>query len=144
MVTKIIREQESIPAAESILAVSDLTVIYNGEPALEDVNFEVNAGESVAIIGPNGAGKSTLIKAIMGLLQPRSGQIAIKGGSVQQIGYVPQNEAVNWEFPVTVHDVVMMGCTRQIGWFRWPGYDHRQIVASALKRVGMSEFAGRQ
>ncbi len=129
---------------EPILTVRNLTVIYNDEPALDAVNFEINAGERVAIIGPNGAGKSTLIKAVMGLLQPRSGQIVIKGGREQRIGYVPQYEAVNWDFPVTVRDVVMMGRARQIGWFRWPGREHWTAVEAALERVGMAEFSKKQ
>lgn len=127
-----------------ILSVRDLTVSYNGESALDAVNFEINAGERVAIIGPNGAGKSTLIKTVMGLLQPRSGQIVIKGGTIERIGYVPQYEAVNWDFPVTVRDVVMMGRARQIGWFSWPGREHWTIVEAALERVGMAEYARQQ
>jgi manganese/zinc/iron transport system ATP- binding protein len=125
------------------LAVRDLTVIYNGEPALDAVSFAVAAGKSVAIIGPNGAGKSTLIKAIMGLLQARDGDITISGAR-DRLGYVPQYEQVNWDFPVTVWDVVMMGCARQIGWLRWPGAAQRRLVTESLERVGMAEFAGRQ
>jgi len=130
--------------SESILTVRDLTVIYNGEPALDSINFEISTGERVAIIGPNGAGKSTLIKVVMGLVQPRSGEIRIKNGSAQRIGYVPQYESVNWDFPVTVRDVVMMGRARQVGWFRWPGRDHWNAVDEALERVGMAEFVARQ
>lgn len=134
-----------VPAAVPLaLRVRDLTVIYNQEPALEDVSFEVAAGEKIAVIGPNGAGKSTLIKTIMGLLQPRSGSVDILNPNPLCLGYVPQHEDVNWDFPVTVRDVVMMGAVRQIGWLRWPGRDHWQQADAALERVGMADFAGRQ
>lgn len=130
--------------APVILAVRDLTVIYQDEPAIEHISLDVHAGERIAVIGPNGAGKSTLIKAIMGLVQPRSGSIELAQGGRERLGYVPQYEAVNWDFPVTVQDVVMMGCVRQIGWLRWPGKHHWEIVHAALERVGLVDFAKRQ
>lgn len=126
-----------------IIDVRELTVAYRSEPALEEVTFHVHAGERIAIIGQNGAGKSTLLKAIMGLLTPRAGMIDI-AGDVRRLGYVAQHEDVNWDFPVTVHDVVMMGCARQIGWLRWPRAEHRARVALALERVGMAHLANRQ
>lgn len=126
----------------AMISVQNLSVVYDGQLALENVSFSVNAGERVAVIGPNGAGKSTLIKAIMGLLQPRSGTITVH--DPQRMGYVPQHETVNWDFPVAVRDVVMMGRTRRIGWLRWPGQSHWQVVDAALARTGMSDFAGRQ
>ncbi|MBZ0293312.1 MAG: metal ABC transporter ATP-binding protein [Anaerolineae bacterium] len=126
------------------LSVHDLTVIYNGEPALDGVSFDVQAGERVAVIGPNGAGKSTLIKTIMGLLQPRSGSVQLHTGNPLGLGYVPQYEDVNWDFPVTVRDVVMMGQTRRIGWLRWPSREAWARVEQALDRVGMTDLAGRQ
>ncbi len=136
-------ELERIPTAQPILSVRDLTVVYNNtEPALEAVNFDVYPGERVAIIGPNGAGKSTLIKAIMGLLQPRVG--SIYAHDQQRIGYVPQYEGVNWDFPVTVRDVVMMGRARHIGWLRWPRGEHWQQVERALERVGLADVGSRQ
>ena len=130
------------PAAEPILSVRDLTVMYKGEPAIADVNFDVYPGERVAVIGPNGAGKSTLIKAMMGLLQPRTGTIYAR--DPQRIGYVPQYEGVNWDFPVTVRDVVMMGRARHIGWLRWPGGAHWHMVDRALERVGLADLGSRQ
>lgn len=126
------------------LRVRGLTVIYEGEPALEGVSFEVHKGERIAVIGPNGAGKSTLIKTIMGLLQPRSGAVSIYSDHPHGLGYVPQYEDVNWDFPVTVRDVVMMGQTRRIGWLRWPGREAWVRVTQALERVGMAHLAGRQ
>jgi ABC-type Mn2+/Zn2+ transport system ATPase subunit len=129
------------PASETVLDVRHLTVAYNHEPAIEDVSFSVAARERVAIIGPNGAGKSTLIKAIMGLLQPRAGQIIV---NPHRLGYVAQHEGVNWDFPVTVADVVMMGRTRHIGRRLWPGRDQWQAVDAALERVGLLDLRNRQ
>lgn len=129
-------------AAPAPLIVEHLTVTYDNQPAIEDVSFSVQAGERIAVIGPNGAGKSTLIKAVMGLLQPRSGVIHVP--DIRRLGYVPQHEAVDWDFPVTVRDVVMMGRVRQIGWLRWPGRGHWQKVEQALARVGLGNLAGRQ
>jgi ABC-type Mn2+/Zn2+ transport system ATPase subunit len=106
------------------------------------VNFDIYPGERIAVIGPNGAGKSTLIKAVMGLLQSRSG--VIRAHDARRMGYVPQYEGVNWDFPVTVQDVVMMGRARHIGWFRWPRAAQWQIVHRALERVGLADFANRQ
>jgi ABC-type Mn2+/Zn2+ transport system ATPase subunit len=134
----------SASRTEPLLLVRDLTVTYQGEPAIRDVGFDVQPGERVAIIGPNGAGKSTLIQALLGLLQPQSGEVRLQGIDFKQIGYVPQNEGVDWSFPVTVADVVMLGRTRHIGWFRWPARAQWQAVDAALDRVGMLAFRDRQ
>lgn len=127
---------------QSVLTVRDLHLSYDEQTALHDVSFSVPAGDMLAIIGPNGAGKSSLLKSIMGMVQPR------KGGVIEvecrRLGYVPQHQAVDWQFPVTVNDVVMMGLARQIGWFRFPGQAHHQRVQTALERVGMQNFAKRQ
>lgn len=127
-----------------ILSVEGLTVVYRDEPAIHRVQFDVQAGESIAVIGPNGAGKSTLFQALLGLLQPRAGTVQLYGITSQQIGYVPQNEGVNWDFPVTVRDVVMMGRTREVGWLRWPSRAQWQAVDAALERVGMAGLRDRQ
>ncbi|MBI5668791.1 MAG: metal ABC transporter ATP-binding protein [Chloroflexi bacterium] len=130
-------------AGEAILQTRGLTVGYHGQPrAIENVSFSVHAGERVAIIGPNGAGKSTLVKAIMGLTPPQRGQIILPENL--RLGYVPQHESVDWNFPVTVRDVVMMGRVQQIGLFRWPTRAHWRIVDSALARVDMTGLANRQ
>jgi ABC-type Mn2+/Zn2+ transport system ATPase subunit len=126
------------PAA---LAVRDLTVIYDRQPALENVTFDVQTGERVAVIGPNGAGKSTLLKTILGLLQAQGGSVAVH---VAHTGYIPQYDGVDWKFPVTVRDTVMMGRTRRIGWLRQPGRADWAAVEAALVRVGMADFARRQ
>jgi ABC-type Mn2+/Zn2+ transport system ATPase subunit len=116
----------------------DLTIRYDAgrPPALENVTLHIESGDHIALIGPNGAGKSTLIKAIMALLRPSSGTLDVWVDPLK-IGYVPQHEDVKWDFPVTVRDVVMMGCTRRIGWLRLPNRSHWQVVDSALDRVGL-------
>jgi len=124
-----------------ILKVDNLTVSYNGSPALDGVSFSVEAGERVAIVGPNGSGKSTLFKAMVGLLRPAAGSVQSNGA---KIGYVPQRSEVDWRFPVTVHDVVMMGRIAQIGWLRWQRSGDREVVRRCLEQVGMTAFAGRQ
>src|SRR5512145_1840553 len=117
-----------------ILETHGLTVAYRrDEAALEAVSFAVPAGEMLAVIGPNGAGKSTLMKVIMGLLQAQAGTVTVPEGV--RFGYVPQHESVDWNFPVTVRDVVMMGRARQIGLFRWPGREDWRAVDAALERV---------
>lgn len=132
-----------VRTAAPVIRVRDLKVAYNGAPAVEDVSFDVYAGERVAIIGPNGAGKSTVIKAVLGLLQPRAGAVDVPGGR-QRLGYVAQHEAVSWDFPVTVRDVVMMGRARHIGWLRPPRRADWQAVDAALVRVGLADLRGRQ
>ena len=124
-----------------ILQVNGLTVKYNGAPALEDVSFSIEAGERMAIVGPNGSGKSTLFKALAGLVRPVAGSVQTNGA---KIGYVPQRSEVDWRFPVTVHDVVMMGRIAQIGWLRWQRSGDREVVRRCLEQVGMTAFAGRQ
>ena len=125
----------------AVIDVRGVTVRYNGDAAIENVTFRVAAGERVAIIGPNGAGKSTLINAMLGLIRYQSGEIVVDS---RQLGYVPQHENVDWNFPVTVRDVVMMGLLRQLPRFRPPTRAHWQQVDEALEKVGMSAFGNRQ
>src|SRR5437868_2769182 len=128
----------------------DMTVGYDSTPVLEHADLEIGWGQMVGVIGPNGAGKSTLIKTIMGTLRPMQGTVEVAGWPAHSrearnsVGYVPQREAVNWDFPVTVSDVVMMGRTGRLGWLRFPGKSDRQIVTDALQRVGMAGFSHRQ
>lgn len=124
-----------------ILEVNNLTVRYNGKYALEGVSFSVQAGERVAIVGPNGAGKSTLFRAMVGLLHPSGGKTETNGA---EFGYVTQRSAVDWTFPVTVHDVVMMGRIGKMGWLRWQRSQDREMVRQCLEQVGMLEYANRQ
>lgn len=132
---------------QPILDVSDLAVRYNGHVALEDVTFHLHEGERVAVVGPNGAGKSTLIKAIAGVLQPSSGDVNIYGSHPDKhvcIGYIPQRSQVDWNFPVTVADVVMMGRSAKLGPFNWPHKKDWEFVNRALETVEISDLASRQ
>lgn len=115
--------------------------------ALKDVSFTVNRGRRVAIVGPNGAGKSTLFKLIIGQLRPAQGQVHIFGHDPEVhicVGYVPQRNQIDWTFPVTVSDVVMMGRVSKIGFFHWPGRRDKEIVAHSLERVQASQLAHKQ
>lgn len=130
-----------------ILRVKNLTVSYESGVALEDISFELAPGERVAIVGPNGAGKSTLIKAIAGVLEPTSGKVEIFGHDPDGhicIAYVPQRTQVDWNFPVTVTDVAMMGRIGQMGLFRIPTAKDRKLVQNALDVVSMKHLAQRQ
>ncbi len=130
------------------ISVSELTVNYGTTPVLWDLNFEVPTGQLVAIVGPNGAGKSTLLKTGLGILKPISGAVHFFGHPYlqvrRQIAYVPQKESVDWDFPVTVLDLVLMGSYGRLGPFRWPGRKERKRALEVLEMVGMEGFAGRQ
>ncbi|MEW6287604.1 MAG: ATP-binding cassette domain-containing protein, partial [Chloroflexota bacterium] len=132
---------------QPILDVSHLTVRYNGRAALEDVTFHLHVGERVAIVGPNGAGKSTLIKAVAGVLPPTSGEVKVFGsmpGRHVCIGYIPQRSQVDWNFPVTVADVVMMGRFAKLGPLNWPRKRDWDAVRRALETVDLADLASRQ
>ncbi|MEO1498505.1 MAG: metal ABC transporter ATP-binding protein [Planctomycetota bacterium] len=135
-------------AADLPLAVHDLTVAYQRRPVIWDVALDVNPGRLVAIVGPNGAGKSTLIKAVLGLTPLASGSIRFYGGSYAEhrgrVGYVPQRESVDWDFPITAQEVVAMGLYREIGFGRRVTSAHQQRALEALERVGIADLAGRQ
>lgn len=136
---------EHVPDAPGLVA-EGLTVYYNSTPALLDVSFAVGVGERVAVVGPNGAGKSTLFKVIAGILRPTAGTVRVFGhppGAHLCIGYVPQRSQIDWSFPVTVTDVVMMGRSGKIGLFRWPRGRDWEIVRRALRQVDMEALADR-
>ena len=130
------------------IEVTDLTVAYRDRPVLWDVDLTVPQGVLMAVVGPNGAGKTTMIKTILGLLRPVAGQVRILGKSYQEnrhlVGYVPQRGSVDWDFPTSVLDVVMMGRYGALGWFRRPGGTERAAALEALRTVGMEAFADRQ
>lgn len=130
------------------LVVRDLTVVYREKPVLWDIDWEVPAGQLCAIVGPNGAGKSTLLKAVLGLVPRASGQVWLFGQSLAEararIGYVPQRGTVDWDFPASVLDVVMMGLYGKLGWFRRPGRPEREAALRCLEQVSMQAFAHRQ
>ena len=130
-----------------VLRVVDLGYRYGNGWALEDVSFELKAGERVAVVGPNGAGKSTLFKLVAGVFRPTRGQIDVYGhepGVHICIAYVPQRSQVDWSFPVSVAEVVMMGRVSKVGLFRWPSKNDWKIVRKALNAVNMENFAKRQ
>jgi manganese/zinc/iron transport system ATP- binding protein len=128
--------------------VSDLTVAYQDRPVLWDIDLAAPAGILMAIVGPNGAGKTTLIKAVLGLIRPAAGQVLIHGKpyAVQRnlVGYVPQRGSVDWDFPTSVLDVVMMGRYGALGWIRRPGRRESELALDALEKVGMRAYASRQ
>ena len=130
------------------LSVRDLTVAWYRKPVIWDVDLEVQPGQLVGVVGPNGAGKSTLLKAIMDLVPKASGRVEVFGRSYRQsrsrVGYVPQRESVDWDFPISVLDVVTMGLYGKIGWCMPVRRKHRDIALQALERVGISELAHRQ
>lgn len=145
MVADVIPPNE-IPNA---IDVRNLTVSYGTVPALVDVSFSVPPGQLVGVIGPNGSGKSTLIKAILGFLRPDIGSVRVFGESADKsrgrVAYVPQRGAVDWDFPVTVKQVAMMGRYNHLPWWQWgPGQEDSRIVHDALKMVRMAEFGDRQ
>ncbi|MEM7033918.1 MAG: metal ABC transporter ATP-binding protein [Chloroflexota bacterium] len=130
-----------------ILTLKNISMRFNNTLALSNISFELLKGERVAVIGPNGAGKSTLFNILAGVLSPTQGQMDVFGhppGKEICIAYVPQRSQVDWQFPVNVVDVVMMGRVRQLGLFRRPRRNDREIVEQALAVVGMTAFAKRQ
>ena len=130
------------------LEVKDLSAGYDRGPAIEGISFGIPPGQMVGVIGPNGAGKSTLFKAILGLIPQLRGKILLhETDALRQramMGYLPQLDAIDRTFPVSVEDVVMMGRYRRIGWFRRPGAEDRQEVRQALERVELLPHAGTQ
>ncbi|PID92880.1 MAG: peptide transporter [Bacteroidetes bacterium] len=137
-----------VTAVKSALEIDDLTVAYKYKPVLWDIDMKIPEGVVLGIVGPNGAGKTTLIKTILGLIKPISGSVRIfgepYGKSRSRVAYVPQKGSVDWDFPTTVFDVVMMGAYGKLGWIVRPGKRERKETESALKKVGMWEFKHRQ
>ena len=134
-------------AGEPIVALDNISARYNGRFALQDVSFDLIAGEQVAVVGPNGAGKSTLFKVIAGVLPSSGGAVTVAGSGPGEhicIAYVPQRSQVDWTFPVDVADVVMMGRIGRLGLFRRPKRSDWEYVHQSLDVVGMSAFAERQ
>ncbi|MEX2103738.1 MAG: metal ABC transporter ATP-binding protein [Bacilli bacterium] len=130
------------------ISVENLTIAYRQKPVLQEIDFKSPEGKLIGIIGPNGAGKSTLIKGILGLVPTVSGSVQIYGKSYKSqrkmIGYVPQRESVDWDFPTNALDVVLMGRYGHVGWFKRPGAKDRQIAMDCLEKVGMADYAHRQ
>jgi len=137
----------TLAPATAHLSLQDVTAGYDGRAALRAVTMSVPHGAQVAIVGPNGAGKSTLFKTLVGLLPVWSGRILLHGrppgSQTDPIAYVPQREEIHWDFPVTVHDVVMMGRYGRLGWLRRPGAADREVVARCLHELGIAELEKR-
>lgn len=130
-----------------ILRVEHLSVEYLSGLALDDISFELQVGERLAVVGPNGAGKSTLFKVVAGVLRPDQGLVEVAGhepGGHNCIAYVPQRSQVDWSFPATVADVIMMGRIAQIGYFRWPSAQDWRLVRNVLKTVNLEDHSHRQ
>lgn len=134
-------------AGEPILSVNNLTVSYGAVRAVDSISFQLDEGDQVAVIGPNGAGKSTLFKAIAGVIRPASGEVRIAGfqptGHIC-IAYIPQRSQIDWSFPVTVTDVVMMGRIGRLGWLRRPHMRDKKFVRDCLQVVRLGHLADRQ
>jgi len=139
---------KSAAPPRTAVEVHDVTVAYHRRPVIWDVDLTLPAGRLIGIVGPNGAGKTTLLKAILGLVPLASGRIEIFGRSLDDarsmIGYVPQRETVDWDFPVSVLDVVLMGRYGRLGWIRRPGRADRAAAMECLRQVGMADYHGRQ
>ncbi len=137
-------DSQRVPAVE----VHDLTVAYHTQPVLWDVDVEFPSGKLTAIVGPNGSGKTTLLKSILGLVKPITGWVRVFGEPLAKrrswVGYVPQRESVDWDFPTSALGVVMMGLYGRLGWIRRPGKAERAAALECLDRVGMADFADRQ
>jgi manganese/zinc/iron transport system ATP- binding protein len=133
---------------KNALTFEHLTVVYDRKPAVHDICLELPAGQLIGIVGPNGAGKSTLIKAALGLVPRVGGEVRLFGQPLEkpkgQIAYVPQRGSVDWDFPVHVLDVVLMGTYGKLGWFRRPGKAECELARERLRQVGMEQYAQRQ
>ncbi|MFV8826672.1 metal ABC transporter ATP-binding protein [Alkalihalobacterium sp. APHAB7] len=131
-----------------MLEVNNLSVYYDNLQAINNVSFSADEGKLIGIVGPNGAGKSTLIKAILGLEKSTNSGINALDKSIKkarrQIAYVPQRSLIDWDFPVLVEDVVMMGRYIHLPWYKRPSKDDKRIVTEALEKVGMIDFRKRQ
>jgi manganese/iron transport system ATP-binding protein len=153
MLERVISNTVNLPrnAPAASLSVQDVTVAYpSGTAALRETTFALGSGTICGLVGINGSGKSTLFKTIMGLLRPQKGEVRISGLPVDTalrrniVAYVPQSEEVDWNFPVLVEDVVMMGRYGHMGFLRIPAASDKRKVAEALDRVGMAGFRRRQ
>ena len=129
------------------LSISGLNFAYRDSLVLRDVSLDLPQGVVLGIVGPNGAGKSTLMKTVVGLLKPARGTITCFGQPLpkvrRRVGYMRQASSVDWDFPTTVSDVVLMGTYGGLGWFRRPGRKERDVAAAALERVGIPHLANR-
>jgi manganese/zinc/iron transport system ATP- binding protein len=137
-----------MPPPIPAISVKNLTVAYDAQPVLWDIDLSIRQQVVMGLVGPNGAGKSTLLKSILGLTPKLAGEVLVLGkpfeSNRKQISYVPQRSAIDWDFPTTVLDLVMMGTYGRLGWFRRPGKKERADSMAALDKLSMQEFANRQ
>ncbi len=130
-----------------VIALQHISVAYHHEHVLHNVNLSIPHGVLMAVVGPNGAGKSTLIKTILGLVKPTKGVVRIYDKDIKtmrsSIGYVPQRSSVDWDFPTSVFDTVLMGTYHSLGWFRLPGKKEKERAHACLQKVGMDTYATR-
>jgi len=131
--------------------IEDLTVAYDAKPVLWDIDLDIPKGKLIAVIGPNGAGKTTLLKAMLGLLVPVTGTVRFFQETdnnlrklKNKVAYVPQSGSVDWDFPATVLDIVLMGCYGRLGFIKRPGKKDREAAIQSLRKVGMEDYASRQ
>lgn len=131
-----------------VIEINHLTVFYRDTLALDDVSLVINEGKITGIIGPNGSGKSTLLKGILGIIPVKKGEVKFFGNSLEKyrskIAYVPQRESIDWDFPITVEEVVAMGRIRPKKWWSRATMADKEIVKETLKKVQLSDFSGRQ
>lgn len=141
-------EPSSERASWPVVEIRDLTVAYNENPVVWDVDLDVEPGKVTAIVGPNGAGKSTMLKAVLGLVPIAAGHVRIFGDDLRnvrsRVAYIPQRRTVDWDFPTDALDVVTMGRYGQIGWLRRPRKRDLQIALDCLAKVGLADLAKRQ
>ncbi len=140
------RESPHAPGT-ALLDIDSVSADYDGRSAIEAVSMQVTAGQRIAVVGPNGAGKSTLLKVVAGIHRPTTGTVRVYGsdpGGHVCIAYIEQNADLNWRFPATVEDVVAMGRTARVGYFRRLRRGDRAIVAAAMERVGITPLRSRQ
>ena len=133
---------------QNSLEVKDLTVNYGNCPALWDISFSLKSGQTVGIVGPNGAGKSTLIKAILQFVQPLSGEVTFFDGQIlkaarKKIAYVPQAQSIDWDFPITALEVVVMGDYHSSSFLKWPTFKSRKKALQLLEQLGLLSLANR-
>ncbi|MBS5957323.1 metal ABC transporter ATP-binding protein [Lacrimispora aerotolerans] len=131
--------------------IEDLTVAYDSKPVLWDIDLDIPQGKLMAVVGPNGAGKTTLLKAMLGLLVPVTGTVNFfkeEENNLRKlknkVAYVPQSGSVDWDFPATVLDIVLMGCYGRLGFIRRPGKKEKEMAMECLQKVGMEAFHNRQ
>src|SRR5947207_6633891 len=133
---------------QPLIEFENVTCGYDHHPIFEEVTLQIAPGQLAGIVGPTGSGKTTLLKAILGMVVPMAGAVRVMRmpshtQSLARIGYVPQLETVDWNFPVTVEQVVMMGRYREMSWMPWPSRKDRRVVSELLERLGMGAYMNR-